>query len=194
MVMVVCVVLFWKCKSCRKVVGCVKTYDDGLSETESLDNGYDNIRVNGDNSSAKKSRVNSKIGLKSQINLLAYDKKRDIPRSSFTITKQIGSGNFGTVSRGQLIGLNQKDSKTTVAIKSTKGPAEGVELRDFLQEIKIMSHIRPHLNLVSMIGSCASELDNQKEMWLIIEFCHHGELKSYLIYMNIFSKLKLSSK
>ena len=181
LIMVVCFVLFWQSKSCRRVVGCIKINEDGWSETESLDDGYDNIRIDADQNSAKKSRVNSTIGLKSQINLLTYDKKREIPRSSFTITKQIGSGNFGTVSRGELTGLHGKDSKTTVAIKSTKGPAKGVELRDFLQEIKIMSHIRPHLNLVSMIGSCASELNNQKEMWLIIEFCHHGELKSFLI-------------
>ena len=77
--------------------------------------------------------------------------------------------------------MYQKGSKTTVAIKATKGTTEGVQLRDFLHEIKIMSHIRPHLNLVNMIGSCSRDLENQRKLWLIIEFCHCGELKCYLI-------------
>ena len=91
--------------------------------------------------------------VKSQANLLPYDTKREIPRTMFEIKKQIGIGNFGTVSVGELTGLYSSNSKTTVAIKSTKGPAEGAELRDFLHEIKIMSYTKAHLNLVSMIGS-----------------------------------------
>ena len=60
--------------------------------------------------------------VKSQANLLPYDTKREIPRNMFEIKKQIGSGNFGTVSKGELTGLYSSNSKTTVAIKSTKGP------------------------------------------------------------------------
>lgn len=119
--------------------------------------------------------------VKDQANLLCYDTKREISRSSFTITKQIGTGNFGTVSKGELKGLYSPNSKTTVAIKSTKGPLEGTELRDFLHEIKVMSYTKAHLNLVSMIGSCSSEIENEKEMWLIIEFCHLGDLKTFII-------------
>lgn len=43
-----------------------------------------------------------------------------------------------------------------------------------------MSHINPHLNLVSMIGACTSELQENGELWLIIEYCEHGELKTFL--------------
>ena len=115
-IMVACVALFWKSKLCRKVIGCIEIHDDDTVETESLDDGYDNIRIDGDkNNGSKKSRVNSTIGLKRQVNLLAYDKKREIPRSSFTITKQIGSGNFGTVSRGELLGLYENDSDYSIS-------------------------------------------------------------------------------
>ena len=54
-------------------------------------------------------------------------------------------------------------------------------MNDFLGEIKIMSHINPHINLVSMIGACTSELSKDGCAWLLIEFCHHGDLRSYLI-------------
>jgi serine/threonine protein kinase len=120
--------------------------------------------------------------IKQQAHLLKYDSKREIPRSLISFTKQIGSGNFGNVSKGKLRGLSDPNLETTVAIKSINGPAEGADLRDFLREIKIMSYIKPHLNLVSMIGSCSSELENrrEREMLLIIEFCHYGDLKIFL--------------
>ena len=126
-------------------------------------------------------RFDSCANFKSQVNLSSHTTKREISRSLFTITKHLGSGYFGTVSKGELTGLYGSNSKTTVAIKSLKGPAEGAELRDFLQEIKIMSNTNAHLNLVSMIGSCASELENEKEVWLIIEFCRVGDLKTFLV-------------
>ena len=44
-----------------------------------------------------------------------------------------------------------------------------------------MSYINPHVNLVSMIGSCSSDTDQDKEMWLIIEFCPHGDMRTFLI-------------
>ena len=114
-------------------------------------------------------------------NLLGNDTKREIPRSLITVQELLGSGNFGTVSKGELIGVYGSGSKTTVAIKSTNGRAEGAELRDFLQEIKIMSNTKPHMNLVSMIGSCSSDIDNEKEVLLIIEFCQIGDMKGFLI-------------
>ena len=66
-------------------------------------------------------------------------------------------------------------------MKSIDGPADGAELRDFLHEIKIMSYIKPHPFLVSMIGSCCSDEGENREMWLIIEYCPNCDLKSYLI-------------
>jgi len=125
-------------------------------------------------------RINPFLDLKKQANLLSYDTKREIPRSLFTITSQIGKGNFGNVSKGELKELYSSNSLTPIAIKSMNGPAEGSDFQDFLEEIKIMSYIQPHLNLVSMIGSCSSNINNKKEMWLILEFCPHGDLKSFL--------------
>lgn len=126
-------------------------------------------------------RINSSKDIKSQAKLLPYDLKREIPRGSFTVKEEIGSGNFGCVSKGELKGLYAPNSITAVAIKSINGPAEGNDLKEFLHEIKIMSYVKPHLNLVSMIGSSACEIDGVKEMWLILEFCRHGDLKSFLI-------------
>ena len=43
-----------------------------------------------------------------------------------------------------------------------------------------MGHVDPHLNLVSMIGTCTDE-DEEAKLWLLIEFCQFGDLKRYLV-------------
>ena len=179
--MAMCLFRLWKNKCRRNSMMCIKQKDYDYAEDEIMNDGYDNVKMSGIAQKTMKGRANSTIDFKSQINLVSCDSKREIPRSCFEITKQIGSGNLGTVSKGELHDLYHKGSKTVVAIKATKGPTEGVKIRDLLHEIKIMSHIKPNLNVVSMIGSCSTDLDNRRELWLITEFCHHGELKGYLI-------------
>ena len=122
-------------------------------------------------------RKSIKIDIKHKADLVPHTTKREIRRESFAVKELLGSGNFGEVNIGELYGLHGPNSKTKVAIKSTK--KEG-QLDDFLQEIKVMSYIKPHLNLVSMIGSCGSETKMKKEMWLVLEFCGHGDLKKFL--------------
>ena len=117
---------------------------------------------------------------------------REVDRSSFTVGVEIGSGNFGNVYSGVLIGLYGPSTETTVAIKSiqgteingltinVQGTTRSSEINDLLAEIKLMSKIKPHPNLVSLIGSCSSELETEGKLWLLMEFCEHGDLKSYL--------------
>ena len=126
-------------------------------------------------------KLDADIDLKEQLHHLAYNSSREIKRNQFEIGDEIGKGNFGRVCKGTVNGVFASDSKATVAIKSIHGSARESEMDDFLGEIKIMSHTNPHLNLVSMIGACTSELSKDGSAWLLIEFCHHGDLKSYLI-------------
>ena len=44
-----------------------------------------------------------------------------------------------------------------------------------------MGYVKPHVNLVSMIGSCTSELNKTGKLWLLIELCQFGDLKRYLM-------------
>ena len=150
-------------------------------ETISLAGGFEIEQSNKEAENDQCNRIKTNKGIKFHANLLSYDTKREISRSLFTVTDQLGSGNFGIVYKGELKELYGNDSKTTVAIKSVSGPPDGSEHRDFLQEIKIMSYINPHLNLVSMIGSCCSDTEKDREMWLIIEFCPHGDMRTFLV-------------
>ena len=43
-----------------------------------------------------------------------------------------------------------------------------------------MANLDNHPNLVNMLASCTSQIGNGK-LWLLLEFCPHGDLKNFLI-------------
>lgn len=129
----------------------------------------------------KYNEFNPNGDIKSQVRNLSYDTKREISKNSFNVGDEIGSGNFGKVYKGDLFGLTRRYSKTTVAIKYINGGVNEKEMDTLLDEMKIMSNVKPHLNLVSMIGSCTSELEERGKLWILLEFCEHGDLKQYLV-------------
>ena len=96
----------------------------------------------------------------------------------------IGSGNFGAVYKGTLNGLYKSSNKISIAIKTVSSIETNIEfvaIEAFISEIKIMSIVDPHLNLVNMIGSCTSDFTETNQLWLLLEYCQYGDLKNYLI-------------
>lgn len=108
------------------------------------------------------------------------DTKREIARNKFELGKEIGSGNFGKVFEGNLYGLYGSDSKTRVAIKTVHETGTENDVNDLCLEIKLLSYINAHPNLVSMIGYCSSDLKSTGKVWLVIEYCEFGDLRNYL--------------
>ena len=53
---------------------------------------------------------------------------------------------------GEVQGVYQRNDKFAVAVKCINDSKNEVELKYFLEEIKIMRAIDPNVNLVSMIG------------------------------------------
>lgn len=47
-------------------------------------------------------------------------------------------------------------------------------------ELKIMSNIRPHINVLSLIGACTNAVE-QRELLMLTEYCENGSLRDYLI-------------
>ena len=89
--------------------------------------------------------------------------KISVKQSAFEIKEHLGGGNFGSVHKGEIAGLCDSNAKTTIAVKTVKNPESETEVKDFLYEIKIMGYIKPHLNLVSMIGSCTTDVKKNAE-------------------------------
>ena len=126
-------------------------------------------------------RFNPHSYLKQQIKGISYDVRREVKRASFVVGKQIGEGNFSSVCKGTISGLFDKQSKTPVAIKTLKAPINQEDLDNMLGEIKVLGHVKPHLNLVSMIGSCTTEFKKCEQLWVLLEYCEYGDLRNYLL-------------
>ena len=120
------------------------------------------------------------IDLRIQIAEFAKSSRREVERSMFELGEQIGRGNFGKVFKGRVFGLYSSNSKTSVAIKTISGIVNEIDLENMLVEIKIMNAIRPNLNLVSLIASCSSDFEANGKIFLILEYCKHGDLQKYL--------------
>ncbi|CAG7815689.1 unnamed protein product, partial [Allacma fusca] len=106
--------------------------------------------------------------------LLPYNIRLEVPRDSFYLDKvTLGSGTFGKVVKGHIGFL-------AVAIKITKSGSQSLMyVKSLLKEIKIMSYVGNHPNIVNLFGACTSKLD-KNEVFVILEFCERGDLRSIL--------------
>ena len=113
-------------------------------------------------------------------NPILYNPKREVDRSNFTLGSIIGSGHFGKVFKGVATGLFYPNSKTFVAIKTTNNGAKQDQVMSLVCEAKILSNLDFHLNLVNLLGSCTSNFAESGNLWLLLEYCNKGNLKSFL--------------
>ena len=76
----------------------------------------------------------------------------------------MGAGCFGRVLKGEAIGINNRaamnDITTTVAVKMIKSRSLDAyrELETLVAELKIMTYLGPHLNVVSLLGACTKNI------------------------------------
>ena len=66
-----------------------------------------------------------------------------------------------------------------MAIKTVENTFDPDHLDTLLCEIKVLATLDKHIHLVNMLASCSSQVDIGK-IWLLLEFCSSGNLKSFL--------------
>ncbi|XP_056909690.1 platelet-derived growth factor receptor beta-like [Takifugu flavidus] len=105
---------------------------------------------------------------------LPYNSTWEVPRDNISLGPVLGSGAFGRVVEANVSGLLHSHSTTKVAIKMVKSNSGAVQ--SLMSELKVLVHLGPHLNIVNLLGACT----RGGPVYLITEFCRHGDLVSYL--------------
>lgn len=107
---------------------------------------------------------------------LPYDSVWEVPRDSLVLGHTLGSGAFGRVVEATAYGLGHSQSTSKVAVKMLKSTARRSETQALISELKIMSHLGPHLNIVNLLGACTK----RGPIYLVTEYCRYGDLVDYL--------------
>ncbi|XP_041050035.1 platelet-derived growth factor receptor beta-like [Carcharodon carcharias] len=107
---------------------------------------------------------------------LPYDSSWEFPRNQLSLGRTLGSGAFGRVVEAMAHGLSHSNSSMKVAVKMLKTTARTSEKQALMSELKIMSHLGPHLNIVNLLGACTKG----GPIYIITEYCRHGDLVDYL--------------
>ncbi|XP_043546762.1 platelet-derived growth factor receptor alpha [Chiloscyllium plagiosum] len=107
---------------------------------------------------------------------LPYDTRWEFPRDGLVLGRILGSGAFGKVVEGTAYGLSRSQPVMKVAVKMLKPTARSSEKQALMSELKIMTHLGPHLNIVNLLGACTKA----GPIYIITEYCFHGDLVNYL--------------
>ncbi|GAA6091919.1 KIT proto-oncogene, receptor tyrosine kinase b isoform X2 [Tachysurus ichikawai] len=107
---------------------------------------------------------------------LPYDPKWEFPRERLRFGKILGAGAFGKVVAATAYGLSSPDTVTTVAVKMLKPSAHSTEKDALMSELKILSYLGNHMNIVNLLGACTVG----GPILVITEFCCHGDLLNFL--------------
>ncbi|KAF7702314.1 macrophage colony-stimulating factor 1 receptor isoform X2 [Silurus meridionalis] len=107
---------------------------------------------------------------------LPYNEKWEFPRDKLKLGKILGSGAFGKVVEATAYGLGTEDNVTRVAVKMLKASAHSDEKEALMSELKILSHLGQHKNIVNLLGACT----HGGPVLVITEYCCHGDLLNIL--------------
>jgi serine/threonine protein kinase len=80
----------------------------------------------------------------------------------------LGSGAFGRVVKAEVIGLERNGATIkTVAVKMVRPQLlpqnQLAALETLASELKVMIHLKPHLNVVNILGACTKHISKGKQ-------------------------------
>ncbi|NXL86542.1 FLT3 kinase, partial [Alectura lathami] len=105
-----------------------------------------------------------------------YDLKWEFPRENLEFGQVLGSGAFGKVVNATAYGISKAGDSVQVAVKMLKEKSGTSEKDALMSELKMMTHIGSHENIVNLLGACTVS----GPLYLIFEYCCYGDLLNYL--------------
>ncbi|XP_026035324.1 receptor-type tyrosine-protein kinase FLT3 isoform X1 [Astatotilapia calliptera] len=105
-----------------------------------------------------------------------YDRKWEFPRENLELGKELGSGAFGMVVQATAYGIKKPGVSQKVAVKMLKEKHQSMEKEALMSELKMLTHIGHHANIVNLLGACT----DSGPVYLIFQYCCHGDLLNYL--------------
>lgn len=105
-----------------------------------------------------------------------YDLKWEFPRENLELGKELGSGAFGMVVQATAYGISKPGVSQQVAVKMLKEKHQTVEKEALMSELKMLTHIGHHPNIVNLLGACT----DSGPTYLIFQYCCFGDLLNYL--------------
>lgn len=130
------------------------------------------------NDSTNQSMVNKEIPMDEQVEFLSYDIHRwEVKKEDIVFGQVLGQGNFGRVVEAQ---LRNGSKSMRVAVKMLKDTTDIQQFKSLIGELKIMSNIGSHRNILNLIAACTSKL-SVGELYVIVEHCALGCLKDFLV-------------
>ncbi|NWR54952.1 FLT3 kinase, partial [Bucorvus abyssinicus] len=83
-----------------------------------------------------------------------YDLKWEFPRENLEFGQVLGSGAFGKVVNATAYGISNAEDSVQVAVKMLKEKPDPSEKDALMSELKMMTHIGSHENIVNLLGAC----------------------------------------
>ncbi|XP_051971100.1 receptor-type tyrosine-protein kinase FLT3-like [Xyrauchen texanus] len=105
-----------------------------------------------------------------------YDPKWEFPRENLELGIELGSGAFGMVLHAKAYGISKQGVSSQVAVKMLKEKHQAVEKEALMSELKMLTHIGQHENIVNLLGACTG----LGPIYLIFQYCCNGDLLNYL--------------
>ncbi|KAG9283346.1 receptor-type tyrosine-protein kinase FLT3 [Astyanax mexicanus] len=105
-----------------------------------------------------------------------YDQRWEFPRENLELGKELGSGAFGMVVQATAYGISKPGVSVQVAVKMLKDKHQAEEKEALMSELKMLTHVGHHTNIVNLLGACTST----GPTYLIFQYCCHGDLLNYL--------------
>lgn len=110
----------------------------------------------------------------------SYNNFYEFPVEKLKLISQLGKGEYGVVYAATADGINSIDGGTTVAVKTLLDDSDCNAYKVLSAELKILSNLGHHLNIVNLLGAVTQNFQNN-EIMIILEFCPHGSLHTFMI-------------